>query len=164
MHNVLKEGQFVNDDWVLVDSSVESLEATPAGKLILPLTLWLANQEKTASDGDNFGVWLDSDESPTELADHAETIQLICINFPAFTDGRGYSIARQLRTHCEFQGELRAIGNVLRDQLQFYQRCGFTSYAFAEEPKDRSIQTSLEDFSVHYQDAADNYLPPFARR
>lgn len=172
MLNVLKDGQFISDEWALVDKSVGSIEKLPASgeKTILPLSLWLANTEKTAAAPDHYAVWLDGDDwlddddTPQDLAPYVSQLKLICINFPAFTDGRGYSIARQLRANHEFTGELRAIGDVLRDQLQFYQRCGFNSYAFSDEPKDPSPLNSLEDFSVHYQDAADNYLPPFSRR
>ncbi len=166
MLNILKDGALASDEWTLVDKTITSLDELPAEatKAVLPLALWIANSEQLAAAPERYAVWLDSDDSIESLSDFAQTLQLVCVNFPAFTDGRGYSIARQLRSNLEYTGELRAIGNVLRDQLQFYRRCGFDSFAFADEPVDPNLTDSLEDFSVHYQDAADDYTPPFARR
>ena len=166
MQALVKDGQLVQSDpWTLVGKEVESLEAAKAlgDHLLLPLELWLDSAEKNNYDC-SLGVWIDSDEDPDRLLQSLDKLEIIAINFPVFTDGRGYSHASRLRLNHAFKGELRAIGDVLRDQLQFYQRCGFSSFAMRSDVDAVAAIDSLSDFSIHYQDATDNYLPPFARR
>ena len=97
------------------------------------------------------------------MGDAVSTLPLIAVDFPNFADGRGYSIAYQLRARQGFEGELRAIGDVLRDQLFYMQRVGFN--AFATRP-DRSIDDALKgltDFSDTYQTSWDQKTPLFRR-
>jgi uncharacterized protein (DUF934 family) len=86
------------------------------------------------------GVWLDSHEDPEALADDLDRLSLVAVNFPKFTDGRGYSIARLLRERYHYQGEIRAIGDVLQDQLFYMQRCGIDAYALRA---DKDIEKAL---------------------
>ena len=123
----------------------------------------MAHSAELSSKAD-IGVWLDSDESPEALADHCDSLKLIAINFPVFSDGRGYSYAQILRNTYSYMGELRAIGDVLRDQMFFYQRVGFDSFALRED-RDASVALKgLQDFSNPYQAAQDNPTPLFRRR
>ena len=88
---------------------------------------------------------------------------MIAVDFPKFADGRGYSIAYNLRARLGYSGELRAIGDVLRDQMFYMQRVGFDAFA----PRaDRSIEDALKglsDFSEKYQTSWDEKLPLFRR-
>jgi len=122
----------------------------------------LDHDRSRAARGD-IGVWLASDERPEQLKDDAKSLPVIAVDFPNFADGRGYSIAYNLRARVGFEGELRAIGDVLRDQLFYMSRVGFNAFATRE---DRSIDDALKgltDFSDVYQASWDQKSPLFRR-
>ena len=98
------------------------------------------------------------------LAYRRALIAVIAINFPKFVDGRGYSIARILRDQLGYKGELRAIGDVLHDQLFYLKRCGFDSFAISEDTAAEAALSGLTDFSNSYQCAVDQPEPLFRRR
>jgi uncharacterized protein (DUF934 family) len=140
----------------------------PAGNVIVPLSAWLARKqelEPRLKQG-SLGVWLDSFESPEALVasvDDVNRVPLIAVNFPRFVDGRGYSFAMLLRSRYGYQGQIRAIGDVLHDQLFYMKRCGFDAYALRA---DRSIDDALrglQDFSDPYQATVDTALPLYRR-
>ena len=81
-----------------------------------------------------------------------------------FSDGRGYSYAQLLSTQYGYSGELRAIGDVLRDQLFYLKRCGFNSFALREDQKIEEAVNNLSDFNETYQASSDNPKPLYARR
>lgn len=165
---IIKNKALVDDDWQIVrlndDDTVENT-VIPEGKVIVPLKVWLAQRamlQQRAERGE-LGVWLASDERPEDLKEDLSKFPVIAVDFPKFSDGRGYSIAYNLRARLGFDGELRAIGDVLRDQLFYMQRVGFD--AFAPRP-DRSLQDVLKgfnDFSEVYQASFDQKKPLFRR-
>ncbi|MCM0044501.1 MAG: DUF934 domain-containing protein [Burkholderiaceae bacterium] len=165
MRKIIKDKAIVSDDWNLLrfaDGETPETFAVPAGKQIVPLQVWLAQKTVLATRGD-IGVWLASDERPEQLKDDAASLPVIAVDFPTFADGRGYSIAYNLRARLGFAGELRAIGDVLRDQLFYMARVGFNAFATRE---DRSIDDALKgltDFSDVYQTSWDQKLPLFRR-
>ena len=99
-----------------------------------------------------------------EIAPDLEHISLIALEFPTFRDGRAYSTARLLRERHGYSGELRAFGNVLRDQLMFMHRCGFNAFEVAEANALDSWRKALGEMSVWYQPTADGRVPATARR
>ena len=133
----------------------------PEGNLLLPLSYLEANPELQPAD--NNGVWLASDTELESIAEKLITFPVIAIVFPTFMDGRGFSLGRLLRSRYEFKGELRAIGNVIRDQLFFLKRCGFNSFELREGTDLDAALASLRDFSVTYQAAFDSDQPLFRR-
>ena len=140
----------------------------PAGNVIIPLTVWLARKDELASrvDRREIGVWLDTFEPVEDLVDSVSDINslpLVAINFPRFADGRGFSIATLLRTRFGYRNEIRAIGDVLRDQLFYMKRCGFDAFAMREDRSAEDALASLRDFSEPYQGAVDNPLPVWRR-
>ena len=162
---IIKNRAVVNDDWTVLrlkeNETPESINV-PAGKVIIPLKIWLAQREKLQGRAD-LGVWLASDERPEVLKDDVKKFVVIAVDFPRFGDGRGYSIAYNLRARLGYSGELRAIGDVLRDQMFYMQRVGFD--AFAPRP-DRDIHEALKglsDFSETYQTSVDQKFPLFRR-
>jgi uncharacterized protein (DUF934 family) len=163
MHKIIKDGAIVDDNWTIVtNKEITSAAELPDGNLLLPLTLW-ENLKDQLSDR-KLGVWLNSDESPTDIKDTCKSLPLIGINFPVFTDGRGYSFAHILRAQYGYQGELRAIGDVLMDQLFFMKRCGFNSFSMrADQKLDIAVQ-HLSDFNISYQAAIDKTAPLFQSR
>lgn len=136
----------------------------PAGPLLLPLERWLAQREQLLTRADAFGVWLDAGDDPAAIAADLDRFALVAVNFPKFTDGRGYSIARTLRERYGYRGELRAIGDVLHDQLQLLHRCGFDAFALRADKDAERALAGLNTFSESYQGAVDQPLPLFRRR
>jgi uncharacterized protein (DUF934 family) len=165
-HNqIIKGREVVADDWSVLrldeDEAPEGA-VVPEGKIIVPLAAWLAQRESLSSRAD-IGVWIGADERPEALKGDLEQFAVIAVDFPKFTDGRGYSIAYNLRKRLGYAGELRAIGDVLRDQLFSMHRVGFDAYA----PRpDRDIHDALKGLTVFtetYQASVDQDLPLYRR-
>lgn len=140
----------------------------PGGKVIVPLSVWLGRRPELESrlTSGRLGVWLDSFEEPETLVAGVQDINdfaVIAVNFPRFIDGRGYSVGRLLRERFGYRNELRAIGDVLRDQLFFFKRCGFDSFKLRDGRDPRDALAGLADFSDPYQGAVDEPRPLFRR-
>lgn len=165
MRKIIKNKAIVDDQWnVFKLSEGESPETVtvPVGHQIVPLQVWLA-QKTALSARKDIAVWLASDERAEQLKEDVGMLPLIAVDFPVFSDGRGYSIAFNLRSRLGYDGEIRAIGDVLRDQLFYMQRVGFDAFATRE---DRSIDDALKgltDFSDVYQTSWDQKTPLFRR-
>ncbi|QOL49514.1 DUF934 domain-containing protein [Massilia litorea] len=163
---IIRGREVVADDWrVLRLEENETPEGVvvPEGKVIVPLSVWLA-QKETLSQRAELGVWIAADERFEALKGDADRFAVIAVDFPKFSDGRGYSIAFNVRKRLGYTGELRAIGDVLRDQLFSMSRVGFNAYATR---KDRSIHDALKGltvFSETYQASVDQPLPLFRRK
>ena len=163
---IIKNAAVVSNEWGLLrldEGDTPETVVVPEGKAIVPLLVWQAQREALAARLPDIGVWLAGDERPEELADVIEQLQVIAIDFPKFTDGRGYSIAFNLRARLGYKAELRAIGDVLRDQLFSMHRVGFDAYATRP---DRSIHDALKGLSVFsetYQASWDQKSPLFRR-
>jgi len=167
MANLIKHEKIATDTWQRLKRAADgSLPAIPAtGDIIVPLALWQASASALlARSTGRLGIWLDSDEDPAQVADSLEAFSLIAVNFPQFTDGRGYSTARLLRERYGWAGELRAFGDVLRDQLFYLARCGFDSFLLAEGQDVQEALTAFGDFTDAYQTSVDRPLPLFRRR
>lgn len=169
MPKIIKHGKILDDDWqVLRLAEGETPESVPlpGGKVLLPLAVWQGRQAELAGRPE-VGVWLDSAEPAAALAADVARLPVIAVNFPKFADGRGYSTAALLRTRYGFGGELRAIGDVLRDQFFFLVRCGFDALQPAEgkytEAQLEASLASLADFSEPYQGAVDRPAPVWRR-
>jgi uncharacterized protein (DUF934 family) len=162
---IIKGRAVVADDWsVLHPDEGQAAEAVevPAGKVIVPVAVWLAQRATLASRAD-IGIWFAPDDLANTVKDDLARFSVIAVQFPKFTDGRGYSIAYNLRQRFGYQGELRAIGDVLRDQLFQMARCGFDAYATRP---DRNIHDALKGLTVFtetYQASVDTPLPLFRR-
>ena len=162
---IIKNKAIVADDWSVLrldDTESADTVVVPEGKIIVPLAVWQAQREQLAGRA-AIGVWIAADERPEVLREDLERFAVVAVNFPKFTDGRGMSIAFNLRRRLGYTGELRAIGDVLRDQLFSMQRVGFDAYA----PRtDRNIDDALKGlfvFSETYQASVDQTQPLFRR-
>lgn len=164
MQQIIKGNEVVQDTWELLPKDASLDQLTNAGDIIVPLSLWLEHAHALKARDGRLGVWLDADEEAESIADDLEHFDVIALNFPVFSDGRNYSNARLLRDRYQFQGELRSIGDVLRDQLFFMHRCGFDAYALREDHDPHAALASLNDFSEVYQASTDQPLPLFRRR
>ena len=166
---IIRNNAVVADEWILIPAIENGAAATlPPGKLIVPLNVWLAQRDallaRASGKNEALGVWLDSNQDPAELADMIARLSVVAVNFPKFTDGRGYSIAALLRSRYRFKGELRAIGDVLRDQLFYMRRMGFNAFAVRSDRDIHEAVKALTDFSENYQGSIDQPVPLFRRR
>lgn len=162
---IIRNQSITEDDWAVLrlnENDTPEGVAVPSGKVIVPLAVWQAQREKLQGRAP-LGVWLGSDERAEALQGDLDRFAVIAVNFPKFADGRGYSIAHQLRVRLGYRGELRAIGDVLRDQMFYMKRVGFDAF----QPRaDRDIHEALKglsDFSLSYQASTDQALPLFRR-
>jgi uncharacterized protein (DUF934 family) len=164
MPKLTKHGELLADSWQVVakDSTPTPAELS-AGQWLVHIKWYLDNQSELTSH-DNIGVWLDSDDEAENVASLVSQMAVIGINFPVFTDGRGFSIGRTIRERYKFSGELRAIGNFMQDQLFYLKRCGFDTFVVDDNADVGSMATSLKDFSDFYQTAVDQPVPLFRRR
>ena len=159
-------GQLLENDWqqLAADATLQDALATGAEQLLVPLHLWLSNHDELLASGPEIAVWLDSHESAEALAGSLDKLRLIALNFPGFMDGRSYSTAVALRQHYGFSGELRAIGDVLRDQLYYLRRCGFTTFDLQDSVKLEDAVKGLQDFHTSYASTVEEPLPLFRRK
>ncbi len=135
-----------------------------AGPVVVPLSAWREKRSELRARGEPIGIWLGPDDDPADIASDLERLALVAVHFPKFADGRGYSTAFLLRTRHGYKGELRAIGDVGRDQLFLLKRCGFDSFALAPHRDPEAAVASLNDFSLRYQGSVDDPLPLFRKR
>lgn len=159
-----RHGDIVADDWVRLDAEFDTAAPLPPGKLLVPLCLWNARHAELVARDQPVGIWLASSEHPEAIVDALEDIALVAIDFPVFSDGRGYSYARVLRDTWGFAGELRAIGDVQRDQIFLMKRCGFDSFQIRADRDPTDALAGLEEFSLVYQSATVDPLPPLLQR
>lgn len=154
-----------------VSVSPEQIAATEipaAGKVLVPLAVWRERKAELAhrlAKGE-LGVWLATHEpveSLAELEPDLNIFPLIAVYVERFADGRIFSIGTLLRTRYGYKNGLRAIGDVLRDQLYFLKRCGFDSYLIRADRSAEEALASLRDFSEPYQGAVDEKLPVWRR-
>lgn len=159
MPSVIKNRQIVEDHWQTVADDAE----LPAGPVIVSLARWQQERATLRERGEPIGVQLPNTADVADVADDLPALALVALEFPKFADGRAYSQARLLRERYGYRGEIRATGDVLRDQLFFMTRSGFDVFALRT---DRSLTDALEafnDFSESYQPAADQPLPLYRR-
>jgi uncharacterized protein (DUF934 family) len=158
---LIKHERFVPDSWLHLGDD----EGAPdAPRLTVSFVRWMEQRETLAGLPAALGVRLPNDVSPAKLAPDLARLSLIILNFPRFTDGRAYSQARLLRGRLGFTGELRAEGDVLRDQLLFMRRCGFDAFAVGERAVAEDWLAAFREFDVFYQPAEDSEMPVLRRR
>jgi uncharacterized protein (DUF934 family) len=170
MASIIKNRTIVNDDWTVVraaeDGTLPDVDALPAGKIIVPLAFFQAARDALTAtrSAAEIAVWLAGDSEPADVVPDFDKVALIAVDFPIFRDGRGFSIARLLRERYGYKGEIRAIGDVARDQLRFMFRCGFDAYAVRPDRDLNDALKAFDEFTVQYQGAFDDPAPLFRRR
>lgn len=154
MPALIRNSTIVDDEWCFDASDGDCV----AGKRVYSLPDW-----KESGRPANAGVQLEPGDDYRALAEELPRLGLIAVYFPAFTDGRGFSMARELR-ELGYRGELRARGHILPDQVHFLHRCGFDAFQPADSTRLGASLERLQGFSEHYQAAVDQPLPLFRRR
>ena len=134
--DVFRNGRFEPDDW----RSLGPDEAIPAeGGVILPYAYALAEREALAGENRPLGVLVLPGDDVEAIGEMVHRFAVVAVAFPAFTDGRGYSTARLLREEMGYRGEVRAVGNVLLDQIPLMRRCGIDAFVVANAPTRRRL-------------------------
>lgn len=149
---LIKDRKVIEDNWVRVTDDA-SLPAE--GGAIVSIARWRREHVELSGRNAPIGVQLESVDGPEAVEAHLDRLNLIAVPFMTFRDGRGYSTGRLLRERFGFTGELRAVGNVLRDQLTYLERCGFDSFEYAGKVDAKKALSAFVDISVVYQTAAD---------
>lgn len=138
-------------DWQLIGAE----ETVPAsGDIIVPLALYQEQRDVFTNHTGQIGVLIPSDVSVDELADSLDAFALIAVEMGKYPDGRAFSQARLLRDKYHYQGDILAVGDMLRDQLPDLVRCGVNLIAFTESRDAQDALASFNEFSVHYQPPA----------
>ena len=163
---IIKDRNVVTDPWLRLEPNADgSVPALPAaGDVIVPLAVWQRERDRLVTRPGRLGVWLDSHEEPAAIADDLKLFGVVGVNFPTFGAGRGYSTARLLRERYGWQGELRAVGDIFRDQLFFLASCGFDAFVLRKGEDPQEALAGFRVFSESYQASVERPLPLFRRR
>lgn len=147
---IIKDREIVEDNWLHLDNDADVVD----GNISVSLARWLEQRELLLKRDDQLGVRLNNDDSLDDIVADLAQISMIALDFPVFTDGRSYSLARLLRDRYDYEGEIRARGDVLLDQLFYMSQCGFSSFEMAKpEQLEQGIE-ALDTFSESYQATA----------
>lgn len=145
---LLKSGEFVDDPWVMLGED----EPVPQGaSIIVPFDRLEAEFETLKEHNGALGVLFPNDREEEDLKPYLDRLETVALEFPKFADGRAYSQARVLRSQLGFEGELRATGNVLPDQIAFMRQCGFDAFEADERIGLEAWQRSATAMTVAYQ-------------
>jgi uncharacterized protein (DUF934 family) len=147
---------------------IAATEIPASGKILVPLSVWRARKDELAercAKGE-IGIWLATHEVLEHLVESIadlNALPIIAVHVERFADGRIFSIGNLLRTRHGYKNELRAFGDVLRDQLFFLKRCGYDSYQIRADRSAEDALASLKDFTQPYQGAVDVNQPVWRR-
>ena len=149
MRQLVSIAGVVPDRWTYAG---ELAGATAAPEhLIVPWAEWQKAAAEWRARAPHIGVSVPADTAFTSLQPNLERLELIVIAFPGVSEGRGYSLARQLRERGRYRGELRAAGEIFRDHVLFLARCGFDSFEISPRESPDSAFAALKSFTVAYQ-------------
>ena len=158
---LVKDGQIVSDPYLRV---LDDAPAPDDTAVIVPAARLLADAGELTRRAGPIGVLWPNDRTISELEPYLDKVALVALVFPNFRDGRAYSQARILRERYQFRAELRATGQVLRDQFLFLVRAGFDSFEVVKPADAQAFKDAIHRYSVFYQPAADGQLSAFRRR
>lgn len=165
-HTLWKNGAFIADpfhEWT------EGSDPATASYTHVPLPVFLANRDAFLANPHPLGLLVAPGERVEDVEADLGRFASIAITFPGFTDGRGYSTARLLAQRYQYANEIRAIGDVLQDQIPLMRRCGFTAFVVTHEPTRQAlIEDRLPEVALFYQPVGTTEVPvgtrPFLRR
>jgi len=144
---IIKDKQIIEDSWTHIADS----EAITDGDITVSLSRWTKEKAGLSNHQGNIGIRISPADTVEDIAADLKKVKLIAVEFPAFTDGRGFSHARILRSRYGFEGEIRAIGNYMPDQVFYLTRVGVNAFQL-ENPEQLELALStMNDFTVKYQ-------------
>ena len=154
---IIKNGSITQNTWRHLGND----EPATGSNITVSLDRWLSEHGQLVSGP--LGVRLASDSDLNKIASELDQIPLIVLEMAAFTDGRVFSQARLLKERMGFKGELRVIGDYLRDQMFYLSRVGVDAFEFPEGTDLEDRLTAFREFTVTYQGAVDEPRPLFLR-
>lgn len=166
MPKLIKNGALVDDQWTVLNEATgpDVLRVVRGKNFIVPLKFWQLYRDEIEEFSGGISLWLNSDENINAIANEIHNFPLIALNFPVFSDGRSYTNARELRERFNYQGEVRAVGDVLRDQLFYMSRCGFDAFSLRFDQDADACLQAFKDFQTNYQSTVAESAPLFRRR
>ena len=157
---IIKNREIVEDNWLHLDDDADLV----TGDITVSITRWQAEHESFNKHDGGLGLRLTGDDPLEEIVPDLAKFSLIILVFPAFTDGRCYSFARLLRDRYDYQGEIRAQGDILYDQLFYMTQCGINSFEMANLDNLENALPAFNDFSESYQTTVLKPEPLYRRR
>lgn len=166
MEKLIRNRGVVPDNWQWIKAdAADVLPDVPAeGDVIVPLALWCERNESLRARKGRTAVWLDVSEGPELIAGDLAALPLVALHFPAVGDGRALTTAHLLRERYGYRGEIRAVGEVVRDLLLFMARCGIDAFALRADQEAESALGAFDELPESYQPSAVEPLPLFRRR
>ena len=174
MATLVKDERIASDSWQLLEGGAARWltvgedglvpDFAAEADLIAPLALLKVRGEELLGRTGRTGVLLEPNDDPAAIAGIVDQLSLVAVRFPKFGDGRGYSAARLLRERYGYGGELRAVGDVLRDQLLFMKRSGFDSFSLRDDQDPDEAIAAFRELSEEYQASSTQQQPLFRRR
>ncbi len=162
MGNFIKDRKPAEDNWTPF-TGLEDPDTLPTGDIYVPFKEWLEKRDELLKRNSKLGVILENTDDIGALAEDLERLDLIVLQFPKMADGRAYSQARLLRERYDYKGEVRAVGDVLRDQVFYMQRCGFNAFEMREDQNLESTLKAFDEMTVTYQPSTDEDMPIWRR-
>jgi uncharacterized protein (DUF934 family) len=165
MAKLIRNRRMVEDGWRLLPHDAAAEQAA-GGEAIVPLALWKSSRDAliAAAGAGRLGVWLDGADEPGDIAADLDRFAVVAVRAAKFGDGRINSTGRLLRERYGYKGELRAFGDLLRDQLLMLERCGFDAFALRDTEDLEASLSAFGEFSDQYQASAMEPQPLFRRR
>lgn len=148
---IIKDRKVAENQWHHLDDGVPAGD----GNTTVSLARWKTEKDSLKKRHGNLGLRITSGDSIDEFADSLNDLDIICLDFPVFADGRLFSTAHILRGRYGYKGELRAIGNFIRDQIFFLSRVGVNSFELRNLDDPAEALNALDDFTVKYQGSSD---------
>jgi len=166
MATLIRNGRIVEDSWLrLEEPAGEAPAALPAGRpVIVSLAAWQLHRGLLLAHQGGLGILLQGDAAIERIAPDLPHFALVAVHIARFGDGRGLSLARLLRERHHYRGELRAVGEVVQDQLAEMRRCGFDSFELRADQDAGAALEAFRPFSEEYQASVEQPIPLFRRR
>ncbi|MDB5632496.1 MAG: oxidoreductase [Tardiphaga sp.] len=158
---LVKHGKIATDSFVHV---ADDADIPAEGAVLIPAARFLADAETLSRRADPTGVIWPNNRDLDELVPFLDKLAVVALVFPTFRDGRAYSQARLLRERYKFHGELRATGQVLRDQFVFMMRAGFDAFDVKKEADAEAFLATAKRYTVFYQPTGDGRITALHRR
>jgi uncharacterized protein (DUF934 family) len=161
---ILRRRELIEDEWTLIEDTRAAGAGPAGGKLIVTLARWRIEREALLTAQAAVGVLVPNTADVEAIYPEIGDRPLIALQFPTFSDGRALSQAVVLRRRLGFEGELRALGDVIRDLVFWLARCGFDSIVPRQDQSLEACKEALDELTVAYQAAADEHIPVWVRR
>lgn len=161
MAKIIRDCKIVDDDWQTLP---EDAPLPGSGRVIVSFKRWQEIRDAAKTNDAVFGVRIPNNVDVVELWSQLRERPLVAVEFPSFGDGRAFSQARLLHERFGYKGEIRAVGDVLRDEIFYMHRCGINAMVPRADQDLQGLLAAFGDFKVPYQAAADNVVPVVRRR